>query len=502
MNIAEHVERGAEAHPEKVAILFEGRGVTYAELSRASGRVAAALERRGVRAGDRVALFLPNIPELAIAYLGAVKLGVVAVSLSSALRSEEVLYILQDSGARVLFTTAELYAEVAPIRADAAALEHVVCCEGALDGAAHVAAWCAEGDVAAVRPRAADDDAAILYTSGTTGKPKGAVLTHGNVVSNMLATAKTTRMSADDVLHLFLPLFHCFGQNFILNGGLSAGATIVLHRRFVPDEVVRALGEHGVTMFFAVPTIYIAFLDRGVGPAQFPKVRYFFSAAATMPVEVATAWRARFGLAIHEGYGLTETSPFSAYNHAREYRPGSVGTPIEGVEMAIASEHGGEVPPGTWGEILIRGPNVMKGYFGKPEESASALRDGWFHTGDIGYRDADGYYFLVDRVKDMINVAGFKVWPREVEEVLYRHPAVLEAVVVGIEDREKGERVRALVIPKPGVAVTSDELVEWARSKLAAYKVPSELALVAQIPKSPTGKILKRVIRDEAKRAR
>jgi long-chain acyl-CoA synthetase len=343
-----------------------------------------------------------------------------------------------------------------------------------------------------------DAPAAILYTSGTTGQQKGATLSHGNVVSNMYATGHALHVRPSDCMLLFLPLFHCFGQNFIMNTAFNSGATISLHRRFTPDGVLDALARDEVTIFPAVPTVYIALLNANTPRERLAGVRYYFSAAATMPVEVANRWRATYGGAIYEGYGLTETAPFASYNHEWRHRPGSVGAPLEMVEMKVFDADDHEVPVETWGEIVVKGPNVMLGYWNRPEESAVALRGGWFHTGDIGYRDADGYFYLVDRVKDMINSAGFKIWPREVEEVLYRHPGVKECAVVGVADAYKGESARAYIVPTAAGAVQPEAIIAYCREHLAAYKVPEAVIVVEELPKSSTGKILKRVLRDEA----
>jgi long-chain acyl-CoA synthetase len=342
-----------------------------------------------------------------------------------------------------------------------------------------------------------DAPAALLYTSGTTGRQKGAVLSHGNVVSNYHATRHCVGSRPGDRHALFLPLFHCFGQNFILNAALASGGTVLLHRRFDPEATPAALRAQGVTHLYAVPTIYILLLNAGLSPERLPTVRYCFSAAATMPVEVARRWEEVFGLAVHEGYGLTETSPFAAYNHEFAHRPGSIGTPVENVEMRVVDADGREVADGEWGEICIRGPNVMLGYWNRPAESEEALRGGWFHSGDIGYRSPDGYFYLVDRVKDMINAAGFKVWPREVEEVLYRHPAIRECAVVGLPAEIRGETVAAFIVARSDCALTAGEVEAFCRERMAAYKVPRRIDLVDSIPKSATGKVLKRMLREQ-----
>jgi long-chain acyl-CoA synthetase len=499
MNVANNVERSARQFPAHPAVIFGDRTLCYAELEAAVNRAGHGLRELGVAQGDRVALFLPNIPEFAIAYLAAQKLGAIAVSVNVMLTTEELRYVLEDSGAKVLLTTEALLAQARPLVGDLPALRHVILCEGAAEGLSTLAELCA-GKPATLRAADLDRDApsAILYTSGTTGRQKGATLSHGNVVSNMYAVQHCLRTAPADRLLLFLPLFHCFGQNFVLNAGLNAGATLVLHRRFDPQAVLASVERDGVTIFLAVPTVYIGLLGAGVPPERLARVRLFFSAAATLPVDVADQWRTRFGRSILEGYGLTETSPFASFNHEHAHRPGSVGTPIENVEMRIVDEAGAPVPPGSWGEIVIRGPNVMLGYWNRPQDTARAIQDGWFRTGDIAYEDEAGYFHLVDRSKDMINSAGLKIWPREVEEVLYRHPAVGECAVIGVPDPSKGEAVKAFVALRRDAALSEEEALAFCRAHMATYKVPRAVEFVTELPKSATGKILKRVLRDRA----
>lgn len=502
MNVAQNLERSARLFPGAPAIEFEGRTVGYAALEAEASRAAFGLRALGVGAGDRVGLFLPNVPEFAVAYFAAQKLGAVAVSINALLKTGELRHVLGDSGAAVVFTTAALLSGLAPLRGELPALREIIVCEGVTgDGNAPgertLAELCAgQGGSLRAREMEPGDAAAILYTSGTTGKQKGAVLSHGNVVSNYHATCHCVGSRPGDRHALFLPLFHCFGQDFIMNAALASGGTVLLHRRFDPAATPGLLRAQGVTHLYAVPTVYIQLLNAGLTPARLPDVRYCFSAAATMPVEVARRWREAFGLAVHEGYGLTETSPFAAYNHEFVHRPGSIGTPIENVEMRVVGPDDVEVAHGEWGEICIRGPNVMLGYFNRPAETAEALRGGWFHSGDVGYRDEDGFYYLVDRVKDMINCAGFKVWPREVEEVLYTHPAVKECAVVGLADPVKGETVAAFVVLQDGALVAAAEVEAFCRERMAAYKVPRRIEMVDAVPRSPTGKILKRVLRE------
>jgi long-chain acyl-CoA synthetase len=340
-----------------------------------------------------------------------------------------------------------------------------------------------------------EDLAAILYTSATTGRPKGVMLTHANVVSNTHATVHHLRMTPDDVGLCALPLFHCFGQNFIMNALVAAGGTMVLQERFVPAEFLAAIARRRVTILYAVPTMYILLLAGDLAAHDLSSLRLAFSAAAMLPGDVESRWTAASGLPVSQGYGLTESSPAATYNHEHSHRPGSVGTPIENVEVRVVDEQDREVRDGELGEIVIRGPNVMRGYLGKPEDTAWTLRGGWLHSGDIGRRDEDGYFYVVDRVKDMVNVAGFKVFPREVEEVLFEHPAVAEAAVLGRPDPIKGEVVRACVVLRPGHSATADDLIDRCRGRLASYKVPVVVEFLAALPKSPTGKILKKSLR-------
>ncbi len=496
MNIAQNLERARMFFPDKPAIIFEGREYTYRQFDEDVNRLANALRALGVERGDRVALFLPNIPAFPVSYFAVQKLGGIVVSINVMFKTDEVRHIVSDSGAKVIITT-EAQRQFVPAD-ELRTLEHVVIAEGEAGNDLAFDELIARGDS---RFRATDmerdEPAAILYTGGTTGFPKGATLSHSNLISNSYATAHHAGMRPDDRLHLFLPLFHVFGQNFIMNGGINACATLVLHRRYQPEPVLEAIQRDRVTMFFAVPTIYIYLLNMDTSGYDFSSIRYYFSAAATMPQEIAKRWQEEFKHNIWEGYGLTECSPFASYNH--DYRPkfGSIGTPIENVEMKIWDDEGNELPPGEWGEIVIRGPNVMLGYWNNPEATEQAIRNGWLRSGDIGMTDEDGFFYIVDRVKDMINAAGFKVYPAEVEQVLYKHPAVREAAVYGVPDPVKGEAVKAAIVLREGATATAEEIIEYCRERIASYKAPREVEFVSQLPKSAVGKILKRVLREE-----
>lgn len=497
MNLASNLERRAAQAAAHPAILFEGRTISYADLDAAASRLAHALRAHGIAAGDRVALFLPNVPEFAVVYYAAQKLGAITVTINAIFRSAEVEYLLEDSGSRVVFTVADLVQHVPRERCPA--LEHVVVCEGEAAGAPTLAQWCAgrEARFAGVEC-APDAPAALLYSSGTTGFPKGVTLTQSNIASNVASSAKYSGYRPDDRLATFLPLFHVYGQNYIMNAAVLAGATLVLFRRFVPEQVLEAIQRERVTMFFGVPTIFIGLLSMDLSRWDLSSIRYEMSAAATMPEEISRRWTERFGRRVYEGYGLTECSPFACYNDLVEHRFGSVGRAVEGFELAIFDEADRELPRGQWGEIVIRGPGVMKGYWNRPEDSAQALRGGWLHSGDIGRMDDDGYVFIVDRVKDMINVSGFKVWPAEVEQYLYKLPQVQEVAVYGVPHPDKGEQVAVAVVPRAGQSLSAEQVVEYCRANIAAYKVPARVDIVAELPKSATGKILKRVLRDQA----
>lgn len=496
MNVAEILERSARYFPKKVALHYKDRAWTFAELDEGVSRLASGFRGLGLKPGERVALFLPNCPEFLTTYYACQKAGLVPISLNVTFKRDEVSYIVRDSASAAIVTVGPL-AGALPGRGETPSVRHFLVAGGGVDGAESLEGVAGESGMRAM-DLDRDETAAILYTSATTGRPKGVMLTHGNLVSNTYATNHHLRMTPEDRSLCALPLFHVFGQNFIMNAVINAGATLYLHERFVMEEVVAAVSRHWISIFYGVPTMYILMLNADLPPSAFRSIRLFFSAAATMPTDISARWRERFGLAVHEGYGLTECSPCACYNHDVAFRPGSVGTAIENVELKIFDEEDRELGPGQLGEIVIKGPNVMKGYFGKAEETAKALRSGWLHSGDIGYRDEDGYFYIVDRVKDMINVSGFKVFPREVEEIFFQHPAIKEVAVVGMPDPVKGETVKAFAVLREGARVSGEELIALCRERIASYKVPQSVEFIPALPKSPTGKILKKELRGQA----
>jgi long-chain acyl-CoA synthetase len=520
LNLAMLVEHHARLHPEREAIVCGSTRLTYAALNAAACRVAGVLRALGVGPGDHVALSCPNTPHFPIAYYGILKAGAAVVPLNVLLKGREIAYHLRDSDAKVHLCfegTAEL-----PM----AHMGHAGFAE--VDGCAHFVVMTADaaapspiagvptlGALMAQHPpscettlRDPDDTAVILYTSGTTGQPKGAELTHVNMLLNAnasrdmflpsLGIARATALAV-------LPLFHSFGQTAVMNAQLHQGNCVVLVPRFEPGAVLDVMRREQINAFAGVPTMYWALLRHAeehgidVGPLA-ANLRSCVSGGAAMPVEILHAFDQRFGVEILEGYGLSETSPVATFNqHGRPRKPGSIGLPIWGCEVRVVDADDRDVPVGEPGEVLIRGHNIMKGYYKRPEATAEAMRGGWFHTGDVARMDAEGYLFVADRVKDMIIRGGLNVYPREIEEVLHTHPAVSSAAVIGVPHDEHGEEVLAFVIRKPGASLTEAELIAWARETMAAYKYPRTVRFVDAMPMTSTGKILKRELREQVR---
>ncbi|AKU17588.1 long-chain-fatty-acid--CoA ligase [Luteipulveratus mongoliensis] len=490
MNLSRLFIDTAERRPEQVALRPDETTFSYADVAEASARVAGLLVAQGVRPGDRVALMLPNVPPFAAIYYGVLRAGGVVVPMNPLLKGREIAYHLSDSGARLLFAW-ETAAEEAT--AGAAGTEAGVVTVTADGFTALLAAQAPAYDVV---DRADDDTAVILYTSGTTGRPKGAELTHLNLIRNVeVSLADLLRLTEDDVIFGGLPMFHAFGQTCALNVAMATGASVLLLPRFDARAAADLLARHHATVFAGVPTMYAALLGLAETP-ELPDLRVCVSGGAALPVEVLRRFEERFGCAVLEGYGLSETSPVASFNRPdQERRPGSIGTPVTGVQMAIVDGAGTPVTTGEVGEIVIRGHNIMKGYWDKPDATADVLSaDGWFRTGDMGRIDEDGFFFVVDRKKDLVIRGGFNVYPREIEEVLYEHPDVAEAAVIGIPHSDLGEEIGAAVALRPGSTVTEDELRAHVKAQVAPYKYPRVVWFVDALPKGPTGKILKREI--------
>jgi long-chain acyl-CoA synthetase len=490
-NLASLMTETAARHGDRPAYKLDDTVVPWAAVDEASARLAGLLREKGMQAGDRVGVMLPNVPYFPIAYYGVLRAGGVVVPMNVLLKGREVAFYLEDPGARLLLCW-DGFLESAREGAEAAGAEVITVAPGEFEGVLGAAEPLRD-----LAPCAGDDTAVILYTSGTTGKPKGAELTHDNLRKNAhVAVTTLLEMSERDVLLGALPLFHTFGQTVCMNCSTLVGACLTMIPRFDPGKALQIIERDEVTVFAGVPTMYTAMLNHpereGVDVSC---LRLCVSGGAAMPEQIMRSFEAEFDCKILEGYGLSETSPVASFNHPdKQRKPGSIGTPIGGVEMKAVDEDDNEVAPGEVGEIVIRGHNVMKGYWNRPEATEEAMRGGWFHSGDIARVDEDGYYFIVDRKKDLIIRGGYNVYPREIEEVLYEHPAVLEVAVVAMPHDELGEEVGAAVALKPGQQVTAEELQSFAKQQVAAYKYPRRIWFVDELPKGPTGKILKREI--------
>ena len=487
-NLVENLTTTAARCAARPALRVGGDTTTYAAFDEQTARVAGLIRSRGLELGDPVGVMLPNVPQFAVIYYGLLRAGCVVVPMNVLLKSREVTFHLKDSGAKLLFAWHEVVEE-AEKGAAGAGVETIQVAPGSFEEL--LVGTEAHPDVV---QRADDDIAMILYTSGTTGTPKGAELTHRNLAENARVTAETVICSQpEDVILGALPLFHAFGQTCALNASVYSGSCLSLLPRFDPGQALEILHRDRVTVFVGVPTMYSALLhhpDRERFDTT--SLRICLSGGAALPVEVLRGFDAAFDCKVLEGYGLSETSPVASFNHPdRVRKPGSVGTPIRGVEMKVIDEEGNETPPGERGEIAIKGHNVMRGYRQRPDATREAIRDGWFRTGDVARVDEDGYFFIVDRKKDLIIRGGYNVYPREIEEVLYEHPAVREAAVVGIADERLGEEVGAAVVLNSGESATPEELRDFVKSRIAAYKYPRKVWLVDTLPKGPTGKILK-----------
>jgi long-chain acyl-CoA synthetase len=490
-NLATTLANTAGSYPDRIAVRLDERAVRYRDLDERSARVASWLLGRGITAGDRVGLMAPNTPEFIELYYGILRAGAVVVPMNPQFKSREVAYYLSDSAAALALAWHGV-ADQATAGAASAGTDIVVI------EPSELAATLARYDPApAVADRAPSDTAVILYTSGTTGQPKGAELTHANLISNVETTRTTLlNLRPADVMMGALPLFHSFGQTVGMGCAIASGACLTLLPRFDPARALEIIKRDEVTVLAGVPTMYAAILHSAAGGAgDVASLRVCVSGGAAMPVELMRAFEKHFGCMILEGYGLSETSPVASFNHPdRERRPGTIGQAIAGVEMRVQNDEGDPLPSGEIGEIAIRGDNVMKGYWRRPQETAEAMAGGWFRTGDLGTVDPEGYFSIVDRKKDMIIRGGLNVYPREIEEVLYEHPAIAEAAVIGVPDQMLGEEVAAMVRLKPGASADPAELREHVKRQLAAYKYPRQVWIVDELPHGDTGKILKRAI--------
>jgi long-chain acyl-CoA synthetase len=505
LNLAVLLTESTKKYPNETAIIFDSFKLNYTQLNAVSNQFANGLQNLGIKRGDKVGLMMPNIPQFAIALYGVLKLGAVLVPMNVLLKSDEIEYNIKDSDAVALIAWDGCVGEAQKAIERVPTCQHLIVAqspgsniplpEGAqsFNGLMQSAAPTFE-----MAPTQPEDTAIILYTSGTTGRPKGAELTHFNLFFvAQFGGDKLMPSNPGDVALAVLPLFHIFGLSNILNTFIGRGAAVTLVPRFDPVKVLEVMQRDKVTHFAGVPTMYFGLLSvPNHKDYDTSSLRVCISGGAAIPVEVLHAFEKEFNVPVLEGYGLSETAPTLTFNiQERPRKPGSIGVPIWGAEMRVVDDNDNPVSQGQIGEIVCRGPMVMKGYYKRPEATAEAMKNDWFHTGDLAYIDEEGYYFIVDRKKDMIIRGGYNVYPREIEEVLYQHPAVREAAVIGVPDPKMGEEVKAFVSLKAGVDATSQELIEFVKSKVAAYKYPREIDILDDLPKGPTGKLLKRDLR-------
>src|SRR5215210_2218293 len=508
LNLAVLLEESAKEKPEKPALILGDDVLTYTELRDTAKKFANALVGLGVEASDKVALMVPNVPQFAIAYYGILNVGASVVPLNVLLKGPEVSYHLGDSDAVALVAWEGFLEEARKGYEEAERCEKLIVVEepdgeGAPEGAYGFDKLLVHSSAGYEMARTTPEDTAVvIYTSGTTGRPKGAELTHFNMFYNAICNAdKLLGLSEDDVEVAVLPLFHIFGQTCVMNAGIYAGNTVVLVPRFEPEAALEAIQDAGVTVFTGVPTMYQYLLRYpDLDEYDISSLRIGVSGGAAIPVEILKAVEERFGIVVLEGYGLSETSPTTCFNRSTGQRKvGSIGLPIWGTEARVVDEEDEEVSRGERGELVVKGHNVMKGYYKNPEATEEAMRGGWFHTGDLATMDEDGFIFIVDRVKDMIVRGGYNVYPREIEEVIYEHEGVAEVAVIGVPHEELGEEVAAVVAMKEGELVTEEEIITFTKERVAAYKYPRSVTFMDDLPKTATGKILKRELTGSAR---
>ena len=503
-NLATILTETTLAAPDSPVCRIGGNTTTYRELDDLSGRAAAGLREAGLSPGQVVALQLPNIPQFLIAYFGALKAGLVVLPLNGLLMAPELEYHLTDSAAALLIGFQGLHAEAAKAcETTGVPLYLVSAGEGALpEGTRPVTELISTapldepgGDVVARGP---DDTAVLVYTSGTTGKPKGAELTHFQLYMNCTVAGGLFGARSDDVVLAVLPFFHVFGLSSVINVFVRYGGCLSILPRFQPSAVLDAIEADRCTVIGGVPTMLHALAQQDITGRDLSALRVAVSGGASLPEDVMRTFEDKYGIEVLEGYGMTETASSCSFNRPGDRKVLSIGKPLWGVRMRVADSSDQLLPPGREhvGEILIRGHNVMKGYLGRPEATAETLRGGWLHSGDLGYVDEDGFYFIVDRAKDLVIRGGYNVYPREIEEVLYAHPAILEAAVIGKQDERLGEEVVAVVALREGASAGAEEIIAYCRERLAAYKYPREIRFMAELPKGPSGKILKAALRD------
>jgi long-chain acyl-CoA synthetase len=503
-NLATILTETALAAPDSPACRFAGTTTTYRELDELSGRVAAGLRETGLSEGTVVALQLPNLPHFLIAYFGALKAGLVVLPLNPLLMAPEIEYHLSDSAAALLVGFEGMHAEASKACETTGVPLYLVSMgsgplpEGARPVTELFSAAPLDEPGGDVVPRSPDDTAVLVYTSGTTGKPKGAELTHFQLYMNSTIAGGLFGVRSEDVVLAVLPFFHVFGLSSVINVFIRYGGCLSIVPRFQPAAVLDAIETDRCTVIGGVPTMLHALALQDITGRDLSALRVAVSGGASLPEDIMRTFEDKYGIEVLEGYGLTETASSCSFNRPGDRKVLSIGKPLWGVTMRVGDAEDRPRPDGREhvGEILVRGHNVMKGYLGRPEATAETLRGGWLHTGDLGYRDEDGFYFIVDRAKDLVIRGGYNVYPREIEEVLYAHPGILEAAVIGKPDERLGEEVVAVVALRPGHDASAEDIIAYTRERLAAYKYPREIRFMAELPKGPSGKILKAALRD------
>ncbi|RTZ99274.1 MAG: long-chain fatty acid--CoA ligase [Deltaproteobacteria bacterium] len=517
LNLVATFEHSANEFPDKKAIIFQDKSFTFSQVAAMVNKVASALKEKGIQKGDKVALSCLNLPYFPMVYYGILKIGAVVVPLNVLLKGREIAYHLNDSEAKAYFcfqgtpelpmaregfkgfNQADKCEQFFVITADPAAASPI---DGTTTFGQLIAKASPVCDTEATEP---EDTSVILYTSGTTGFPKGAELSHSNMTMNAIGCRHLLQLTPDDVHAIVLPLFHSFGQTVQMNAGFSTGNTLILIPRFTPEDVLSAIQNDGASVFAGVPTMYWAILNFEDKEDRFDfdkianTLRVGVSGASSLPLEIIKGIEKKYNIPILEGYGMSETCPVATFSHlTKKRKPGSIGTPIWGIEVDIFDKENNSLGVDEVGEVVIRGHNVMKGYYNKPEATAKTIDDNnWLHSGDLGKKDADGYFYIVDRVKDMIIRGGFNVYPREIEEVLLTHPDVSLVAVLGVPHDRHGEEIAAYVVPTTGASITEEALVKWSKEQMAVYKYPRIVHLRDSLPMTATGKILKKDLKAE-----
>jgi len=517
MNLSAQLHESAKNSAEKPAYYFMGQASTYAELDGAITKFASGLEKLGIKQGDHIALLLGNSPHFIISLYGALRLGVTVIPINPIYTADEIGYILNNGDVKAVVALDLALPLVEKVHAFLPKIEQYVFCETKPESLVQseienlsvypkmksFSEVVALGELTFQGPELNDDDVAIiLYTSGTTGKPKGAMLTHRNLYSNAKDVADYLKMNNDDRVVTVLPMFHVFCLTVALNAPLLSGATLLIAPKFSPKEIFALIKGYEATVFAGVPTMYNFLYQFPDGhPDDLKSLRLCISGGASLPVALLKNFEQKFNVLVSEGYGLSEASPVSCFNPLdRPRKPGSIGTSILRVENKVVDELGEDVPVGSVGELIVRGPNVMKGYYKMPEETAATIRNGWLHTGDMARMDEEGYFYIVDRKKDLIIIGGYNVYPREVEEVIYNHPDVVEVAVVGVPEPNQGEAINAYVVSK-NPKLSKEQIIEYCKEHLAKYKVPTTIEFLEELPKNTTGKILRRALKAQVTQA-